>query len=126
MAVAVADSGTTATLTQNTEIVLKTGYGTHSLGTATGRYTAAGVYVCVVNTTNMVAGNIIELRCYLAVLAAGDEQLAYYATYTNVQGQKIKLSVPIPADATAGSIKFTIKQTDTGTMKAYPWKVLTI
>ena len=128
MAVTRVDAGTTATLTEDLEIVLKTGYGSFTLGNATGLFTTAGVYVLQVDTSNMVAGNIVELRCYLCNIdntATTDEKQAYYAVYANAQSNNMKLTVPIPVDGTTGGIKFTIKQTD-ATVKAFSWKIVTL
>lgn len=112
MAVTVAASGTQST-TVTTE---------HSLSTQT----AAGVYVFVVDLGASVAGDRFELRIYYTVLAAGTERLAYGppdAVFSGALENPIAVSVPVPQDATAGNIRFTLKQTD-GVSRSVPWKVL--
>lgn len=86
----------------------------------------AGTFTLHVDTINMAAGDILELRIYQIVLTGGTRRVAYFSSYIGVQptDNMIKLSVPISNELTdAGSIRFTLKQT-TGTGRAYPWKVL--
>lgn len=108
MAIAVVASGT-QTATIGTE---------HTLATST----TGKTYVLVVDTVNMANADILELRLYTIVLAAGAEGLAYIATFSNVQSTKIKYSVPVPANI---SCKATLKQV-AGTGRAYPWALLSI
>lgn len=108
MAIAVVASGTqTATLTTE-----------HTLATST----TGKTYVLAVDTANLVNGETVELKLYTIVLAAGAERLAYYATFTHLQGEPIKYSVPVPANV---SIKATLEQNG-GTGRAFPWSLLSI
>lgn len=90
----------------------------HTLATDTANHN----YALAVDTGAMVNGDTLELRLYTIVLSAGTERLAYLATYSNVQGQPQKYSVPVPADI---SIKATLKQT-VGTGRSFPWKLLAV
>lgn len=107
MATVIASGTQTASI--NTEHVLATD-------------TTNKTYVFVVDTTNMVNGDTLELRVKTIVLSAGAEGLAYYAAYNNAQGAVIKYSVPVPANI---SCKVTLKQT-AGTGRAFPWSLLSI
>lgn len=92
----------------------------HTLATLT----TAKVFVFVVDCANLAAGDILELRIYHTVLAAGASRVAYRMTYHGVQNADdlIKLSVPVPSDI---SFVATLKQT-AGIGRLFPWKVLSI
>lgn len=108
MALAVVSSGTqTATLATE-----------HTLATST----TGKTYVLVVDTVNLVNGETLELKLYTIVLSAGTERLAYYATYTHLQGEPVKYSVPVPANI---SLKATLEQNG-GTGRAFPWSLLSL
>lgn len=89
----------------------------HTLGTA---ITAAGIYQLVVDCTNMVAADVLELRIYTKCKSGSTERLAFYATYSNAQNELNKYSVPLPADV---SFKATLKQT-AGTGRVFDWNIL--
>ena len=112
MAVAAHASGTqTATVTTE-----------HSLSTLT----AANTVTFHVDTVNMVAGDVVELRIYQIILTAGTKRVAYFVAYYGAQPTHdlIKISVPISNELTdASSLEFTLKQTF-GTGRNFPWKVL--
>ena len=91
----------------------------HTLGSA---ITAAGVYVFVCDCTNMVNGDVLELRIYTKCKSGSTERLAYFATYAHAQGDMIKYSVPVPCDT---SFKATLKQT-AGTGRAFEWNLLSL
>jgi hypothetical protein len=82
--------------------------------------TSGKVCVFVVDTANLAGGDTVELRIYTIARASGTERLAYYATYSHVQGEPMKYSVPVPANI---SFKATLKQT-AGTGRAFVWAVL--
>jgi len=87
----------------------------------------AGTFTLHVDTVNMVAGDVVELRIYQMVLTAGTRRVAYYQRYDGVQptDDLIKISVPISNELTdSGSLRFTLEQSGAGTDKAFPWKVL--
>lgn len=87
----------------------------------------AGVYTLHVDTVNMVAGDVLELRIYQIILTSGTRRVAYVTSYAGAQptDDVIKISVPIGNELTdSGSLRFTLKQTF-GTSRNFPWKVLT-
>lgn len=91
----------------------------HDLGTA---ITAAGVYVLVVDATNMVNGDTLELRAKTKCKSGSTARLAYFATYVHAQTELNKYSVPIPV---TDSLLFTLKQT-AGTGRAFDWNILSL
>lgn len=111
MAVTVEDSGTqTATVTTE-----------HTLETNAGDKT----FVLIVDTVNMVNGDVLELRCKTKVLSGGTTRVAYMATYQNAQSadDMIKISIPIPSDE---EFVATLKQTAGGAGRDFPWKVVSL
>jgi hypothetical protein len=85
-----------------------------------------GTFTFHVDTINMAAGDIIELRVYQMVLTGGTQRVAYFTTYSDAQlaDDLIKISVPISNELTdTNSLRFSLKQT-AGTGRAFPWKVL--
>ncbi len=87
---------------------------------------AVGTYTLHVDTINMAAGDVVELRVYQIILTGGTSRVAYLMTYYGAQptDDVIKISVPIGNDlAEANALKFTLKQTF-GTGRNFPWKVL--
>lgn len=86
----------------------------------------AGVFTLHVDTVNMIAGDVLELRIYQIILTSGTRRVAYIGAYYGAQPTDdiIKISVPIGNELTdAGSLRFTLKQTF-GTSRNFPWKVL--
>ena len=87
----------------------------------------AGTFTLHVDTVNMVAGDVVELRIYQMVLTGGTRRVAYWERYDGAQATDdlIKISVPISNELTdAGALRFTLEQSGAGTDKAFPWKVL--
>ena len=85
-----------------------------------------GVFTFHVDTVNMVAGDILELRVYQMVLTAGTSRVVAFAAFYGAQltDDLIKASLPIGNElADATSLRFSLKQTF-GTGRAFPWKVL--
>src|SRR6266545_4133262 len=86
----------------------------------------AGTFTLHVDTINMVAGDVLELRVYQMVLTAGTQRVAYYARYDGIQpaDDLIKISVPISNELTdTNALRFSLNQTK-GTSRNFPWKVL--
>lgn len=86
----------------------------------------AGTYTLHVDTVNMVAGDVVELRIYQMVLTSGTARVAYYAQYAGAQlaDDVIKISVPVSNELTdTNALRFSLKQTY-GTSRDFPWKVL--
>lgn len=87
----------------------------------------AGTFTLHVDTVNMVAGDVVELRIYQMVLTGGTRRVAYYQRFDGVQpaDDLVKISVPISNELTdAGALRFELTQSGAGTDKAFPWKVL--
>lgn len=86
----------------------------------------AGTFTLHVDTVNMVAGDVVELRIYQMVLTAGTQRVAYLASFSGAQPTDdiIKISVPISNELTdTNALRFSLKQT-LGTSRNFPWKVL--
>ena len=87
---------------------------------------AAGTYTLHVDSINMVAGDVVELRVYQMVLTGGTRRVAYFARYDGAQptDDLIKISVPISNELTdSGALRFTLKQAY-GTSRNFPYKIL--
>lgn len=90
----------------------------HTLATIT----AAGVYILVVDTANMVNGDIVTFRLKTKCRSTDTSRLAFSVTYSHVQSEPNKYSVPVPSDV---ELIATLEQTD-GTGRAFPWSVLNV
>lgn len=90
----------------------------HTLATIT----TSRVLILVVDTSNMVNGDSVELRVKRKVLSGGTAALAWFARYKHVQGDPVKISIPIPSPF---SCAFTLKQTE-GTSRNFAWAVESI
>ena len=87
---------------------------------------ATGVFTLHVDTVNMVAGDVLELRVYQMVLTLGTSRVIAFGAFYGAQltDDLIKASTPIGNELTdATSLRFSLKQTF-GTGRAFPWKVL--
>ncbi len=86
-----------------------------------------GTFQLVIDTVNMAAGDVIEVRVYQMVLTAGTQRVAYLQRYFDAQptDDLIKNSVPISNELTdTNSLRFSITQTKGTTSHTIPWKVL--
>lgn len=108
MSVAVNTSGS-QTATVDTE---------HTLATVTD----AGVYILVVDTAAMVAGDELELRIYGKARSSDTERVLRYASFAGPQGMPLKDCVPV---VSPHSFKATLKQT-AGTGRAFPWAIYNV
>jgi hypothetical protein len=79
-------------------------------------------FVLEVDVTNMVNGDLLEIRIYTVTLSGGALTQAWKGTYQHNQVNDHKISPPIASDQ---SLKCTLKQT-AGTGRAFPWKLLRI
>lgn len=87
----------------------------------------AGTFTLHVNTVNMVAGDVLELRAYQMVLTGDTPEVAYYARFEGAQpaDDRIKISVPISNElAETNALRFSLTQSGAGTDKSFKWKVL--
>jgi hypothetical protein len=104
------NSGTTSALSISSETTLAT-----NTGNAT--------FVLEVDVSNLVLGDILEIRVYTITLSGGSLIQAWKGTY---QGALIinnhVISPPIASDQ---SVKFTLNQI-AGTGRTFNWKVLRI
>jgi hypothetical protein len=91
----------------------------HTLGSA---ITSAGTYVLQVNTSNMVAGDELELRVKVKTLTGGSEALAFIASYSHAQAEPVKLSIPV---ISLYSLTCTLKQT-AGTSRNFEWNIISL
>lgn len=86
----------------------------------------AGTFVLKVDTVNMVAGDVLELRVYVMVLTGGTQRVAYLYRCADVQptDDLIKVSVPISNDLTdTNAVRFSLTQSK-GTSRNFPWAVI--
>ena len=73
-----------------------------------------------IDTTNMVDGDVIEIRHYLGKNGGSDIQTDF-ASFANAQGDKLKRCPVLDVHAN-GRAKFTIKRV-AGTDRSYDWWV---
>jgi N-glycosylase/DNA lyase len=90
----------------------------HALSTQT----TAGVYILVVDMSNLANGDVVVLRIKVKAVHDGSSILAYMATFAHAQIEPAKFSVPVPVDT---EIVCTLEQTD-GTGRAFPWNLLAL
>ncbi len=86
----------------------------------------AGTYQFIVDTVNMVDGDVLELRTYLKLLTGGTLRVVQFQPYWDVQPTDdiIKIGDPISTEISSETaLRFTLKQTN-GTSRNFPWKVL--
>jgi len=82
---------------------------------------SGGIFVLIVETVNMAAGDVLELRLYTSVNTANDRQCAF-ASFSNAQSDVATLAMPVPVEA-GGRFKATLKQA-AGTNRSYQWKIV--
>jgi hypothetical protein len=85
----------------------------------------AGTYTLYVDTVNMAAGDVLELRGYKMALTSGTRRVVYLATFAGAQitDDIGKISLPIATALTdSGAVRFTLKQTF-GTGRVYPFVI---
>lgn len=87
-----------------------------------GSFTSAKVYVLEVDTSNMVGGDVLELRIKKKVLSGGTEKVIFMNTFAHAQAEPVKVSIPVRSEY---SISFTLKQT-AGTGRNYDWAVMSL
>lgn len=87
----------------------------HTLATVTD----AGTYQLVVDTANMVDGDVLELKAYGKARSSDTERELYFASFANAQTQDLKASLAV---VSPHHMKVTLNQT-AGTSRAFPWAV---
>lgn len=112
MAVTRADSGTLSS-------------GSHTVGTGyttLSTRTAAGVYVCAIDLTNMVNGDVVEVVVENRVLAAdGSNVECFRAAFADVQVSPLAI---LPAMPAVDNLVFKVRQL-AGTARNFKWVVFT-
>lgn len=83
---------------------------------------SARVFMLILDTTNMVNDDEIEIRFKAKVLTAGTAKLVYYAVYKHAQADAIKVSPPVPS---LYSCTVTLKRL-AGTDRAYDWELVSV
>ena len=117
MALAVVASGTITTDGTEQTLATSTTGKTYVLVVSLGAASTSGGA-----SDDHTLGDTIELRLYTKVLSGSAEYIAYEATFGHSQAEKIKYSVPVPANI---SIKATIKKAG-GSNRKYDWSLLSI
>lgn len=84
--------------------------------------TGGGTYVSQIDLSNMVNGDVIEIRIYTKPLTGGTLRVLYYRAYANVQAEPIIQVGPVPSKY---EYKVTLTQT-AGTGRAVDWVVYTL
>ena len=87
----------------------------HTLATIT----TVGTFLLNVDTSNMVNGDTVELRVKKKVLTGGSAVTVAIASFSNVQADPVKISVPI---VSLYSFVGTLKQT-AGTGRNFDWNI---
>lgn len=82
--------------------------------------TGVGIYVLVVDTNNMAAGDSLTLKIKTKAIGGGNSRLAYAMTYADLQAEPNKYSVPVPIN---NEVVVTLTQT-AGTARTFPWSLL--
>ena len=90
----------------------------HTLATQT----SSGVYLCYLNTANMVAGDVTIARIYVTALSSGTPKIIYEAVFAHAQPEPIKASVPVFSDY---EIRYRVQQLE-GSSRNYDWAIATI
>lgn len=88
----------------------------HTLDTET----TAGVYVLVVDTSNLANGDVVVLRMKTKNQSGSSSVLAYEATFANAQAEVNKYSPAIPIDT---ELVCTLEQIS-GTGRDFDWNLL--
>lgn len=88
----------------------------HSLTQQTG----IGIYVLVVDSSEMLAGDILTLRIKTKSQTGASSKTAYEIVHADAQAAPNKYSVPVPVDT---EIICTLTQT-AGTARSFPWNLL--
>jgi hypothetical protein len=86
----------------------------------------AGVFVFLIDTSAMVAGDVLELRIYKIALTGGTPRIVAFAQFCGAQPAHDVMKVSLPMSnslAEADALKFTLKQTF-GTGRDFPWSIL--
>ena len=84
--------------------------------------TAAKRYQLMVDLSNMVNNDVVELRAKIKTLTGSTAAVGWYAIFNNIQSVPVVIS---PEFTSLFSIAFTLKQT-VGTSRNFDWNVLDV
>ena len=84
--------------------------------------TTPAVFTFMVDTGDMVMGDVVVLSIDQAYTSGGSRKQTYSVTYAHAQSDPGKVSVPIVSPY---SIEFFLQQT-AGTGRAFPWVIVAI
>jgi hypothetical protein len=87
--------------------------------TLTGAESEDGIFQFVLDTANLVAGDVLEVRVKEKARSSDTQRLAYMDTLSGVQGEPLWMS---PSMILMHDWDFSIKQT-AGTGRAIPWSI---
>lgn len=79
--------------------------------------TTAGTYQLAINLSNMASGDAVRIRIYGKANASDTEAVIYDRSFSNAQGEALKISPPEPA---THDWKATIQRTG-GVDRSYQW-----
>lgn len=84
--------------------------------------TGIGIYVLVVDTNNMAAGDSLTLKIKTRAVGGGELRVAEATikTFTDLQAEPHKYSIPVPSN---NEIAVFLTQT-AGTARTFPWSLL--
>ena len=88
----------------------------HALTTKTG----IGIYVLATDLNAMILGDTVELRVKTKCISTGAAKVAYRDTFTGVQTEPHKYTIPVPVDH---EISVTLLQS-AGSPRTFPWNLL--
>lgn len=109
----------------------------HAVGTQTATVTTEhtltspgviGRFLLIVDTVNMAAGDVLELRAKQVILTGGTLRVVDFAAFYGAQpADDLIKSLEIVSNelVEANAVRFTLKQTF-GTGRDFPWKVLNL
>ena len=84
--------------------------------------TDAKVFQSIVDLTNMVDDDVVEIRVYVKAASGGTKRLAFFASFKHDQGDAHCVTPPI---ASPYYYELTLKQT-AGTGRNFDWIVLSV
>lgn len=88
--------------------------------------TQAGIYQLLVDTNDLVNGDIVILRCYVNATAPGspaNERAYFQQVFAHQQSDPVKCSIPVTAPY---NCRWTLEQTDGAAGRSFPWSLVSI
>ncbi len=79
----------------------------------------SGTYVFTVNCENLALGDEVTFSIWVKVLTGSTSRQAYEATYAHVQGDNVKISIPV-----VSNFQLIVKANQSaGTARAFEWSL---